>query len=122
MKEEYTEWIRKNVTKTYGKCSQVTEKMVKDFPELKRVRGHYYCPIWGARQHWWCVTSEGNIVDPTADQFPSKGVMGRYEEWDESQNEPTSICPNCGNYCYDGQYVCSDSCDIEYIRYLNAEM
>jgi hypothetical protein len=32
------------------------------------------CPIWGARDHFWCVDGEDNVVDPTASQFPSKGT------------------------------------------------
>lgn len=41
----YQEWIDQ-VPETYGTCRTVTKRMVEEFPELRRVRGHYYCWIW----------------------------------------------------------------------------
>ncbi len=113
----YNEWIQNNVTESYGTCKEVTLKMQEAFPELRRVRGHYYCAIWGERGHWWLIDENGNIVDPTKAQFPSKGI-GHYDEWDESQKELTGICPNCGDYCYDGNSVCSEACHISYASYI----
>lgn len=112
----YKEWISANVVVAYGMCKEVTAAMAKDFPELRRVRGHYCCPFWGERQHWWLVTGAGEIVDPTAEQFPSKG-MGEYVEWDESAPQPTGKCPNCGGYAYDYRTCCSDECHDEYSAY-----
>ncbi len=91
----YAEWITANVEKAYGQCAEVTEAMAVAFPELTRVRGHYYCTTWGERAHWWLVTPTGEIVDPTAKQFPSGG-RGAYVKWDETRAEPTGMCPNCG--------------------------
>ena len=54
--------------------------------------------------HWWLQTKEGEIIDPTAIQFPTKG-HGVYDPWDETQKAPTGMCPNCGEYCYDGIHV-----------------
>lgn len=116
MKSQYAEWIATNVPKAYGECGKVTEAMIAAFPELKRVRGHYYCVIWGEREHWWLVDVDGEIVDPTARQFPSCG-KGIYVPWDESQPEPTGICPNCSGYCYNGDQVCSEKCGIEYAAF-----
>jgi len=121
--EEYREWIKDNVEDDgYGKCEEITQAMVAHFHKtLKRVRGFYYCTAWGERMHWWCVTvDDGTIVDPTAAQFPSKG-QGIYEEVDESKPEtiPTGKCPNCGGWCYEGRYICSDKCATEYEAYLN---
>jgi len=113
---QYDTWIKNNIKDSYGRCSEITEQMVKVFPELVRVRGHYYCPYWGERQHWWLVTQNGEIIDPTATQFPSKG-MGHYEQWDESKPEPTGICPNCGEFAYDGNTCCSDACGQAYVAY-----
>ena len=95
-----------NITyeKAYGNCKKVCEKMNKQFPELILTRGHYYCAVWGERMHWWLQTTEGEIIDPTATQFPTKG-HGVYDQWDETQKEPTGKCPNCGEYCYEGEQV-----------------
>ena len=115
----YLKWIDLNVSEDgYGKCSEITLMMERKFPELHRVRGHYYCLIWGERTHWWLVTQNGDIVDPTKEQFPSKGT-GKYVEWPEGDQEPTGKCPNCSGYCFNGQTVCSEKCHIEYSAYLN---
>jgi len=116
MKTEYKTWIEENVSDTYGTCREVTERMAEAFPELRRVRGHYFCFLWGRRQHWWLEDEDGNIIDPTAHQFPSKGY-GDYEKWDESKLEPTGICPNCGDLCYSGHTCCSEVCSNAYARY-----
>lgn len=118
----YAAWIAANCPDPYGRCAEYTAAMVAAFPELTLVRGHYYCPAWGEREHWWCVAACGMIVDPTATQFPSRGpgvfaAQGVYVPWDESQKEPTGLCPNCGGYIYDGGAVCSDECGVAYVAY-----
>lgn len=45
MRPECAAWIAANVTETYGTCREVTERMAAAFPELGRVRGHYYCGL-----------------------------------------------------------------------------
>lgn len=116
MKQQYKDWIARNIKGDgYGMCREATEEMAAEFPELKRIRGHYYCPIWGERQHWWLLDGE-EIVDPTVNQFPSKGI-GEYVEF--TGPEPTGMCPNCGGFCYDGKYCCSENCSIEYVAYCN---
>ena len=112
MEAQYSDWIQANVAKTYGECVDVTQRMQDAFPLLERVRGHYYCPVWGERAHWWLVDVHGEIIDPTAGQFPSKG-NGRYEPWDDSQEEPTGRCMGCGGYCYGGDSVCSPACEVD---------
>lgn len=119
--EQYHKWILENVPNyesAYGKCAEVTTEMLKAFPELKRVRGHYYCVSWGKRAHWWLVAPDGSVVDPTATQFPTKG-RGVYIEHDESQPEPErqSLCANCGEYFSGSGTVCSDKCHREYAAY-----
>ena len=109
---KYDDWIKQNVKSyedAYGECKSVTKMMVKEFPELKRVRGYYFCLCWGQRMHWWCVETDGNIIDPTKEQFPTKGTC-RYEPLKEG--DPISIgkCVNCGEYCYKNRYFCSDKC------------
>lgn len=121
MTETYQAWIAEHYPTSIsalGNCSSATRKMVAAFPELKRCRGHYYCYAWGPREHWWCETAEGEVVDPTAKQFPSLG-LGHYEPLDESLPQPTGKCPNCGEYCYDGKSLCSEECEVSYLAYLN---
>lgn len=111
MENRYANWTRANVEGDgYGQCAEITARMAADFPELTRVRGHYYCHTWGERAHWWLVTLDSTIVDPTAQQFPSKG-LGIYEPWAEGAQEPTGLCMNCGAYCYDGDPTCSEACE-----------
>jgi hypothetical protein len=43
----YDNWITLHVSKAYGACAEVTLSMQECFPELTRVRGHYYCIVWG---------------------------------------------------------------------------
>jgi hypothetical protein len=106
----YTEWIETYQGQVYGMCASLTQQMIEAFPELKRVRGHYLDPVWGRREHWWCVAPDGSIVDPTKSQFPSKG-MGPYKEHVEGTPEPTGKCHNCGDYCYNGHSFCSLECE-----------
>ena len=71
-----------NYLKYRGKCKEMSEELVKNNPDLRLVRGHYYCPIWNKdEQHWWTVDKDGTIVDPTKFQFPSVG-FGHYKEFD----------------------------------------
>lgn len=117
MNTGYKIWINKRIKTqqdALGKCELMCKTMRLYFPELIIKRGRYIDPIWGKREHWWLVTESGDIVDPTALQFPSKGC-GEYVELDESQPEPTRICANCGSYCYDGAYFCSDECEDVYM-------
>jgi len=120
MKTKYDVWIRDNVAKSYGTCADVTETMAAEFPELSRVRGHYYCPIWGERAHWWLVDPDGAIVDPTGSQFPSNGI-GEYVPWNEGDPEPTGKCPNCNGYVYDGSTCCGERCHAEYVAFCLSE-
>jgi hypothetical protein len=107
--KKYTDWIRRNVSDPIGKCIEYTEKMAADFPELTIVRGHYHCQYWGVREHWWLIDERGNIIDPTANQYPSQGA-GCYTPWSEGNDEPTGKCLNCGAYSYHGSATCSAEC------------
>ena len=118
--EAYQAWILDNIKEPYGKCAEYTLLMVDQFPELTRVRGHYGCPIWGDREHWWLKTPDGAIVDPTMAQFPTKGIAATYTEVDESRPEelPTGKCRCCGSYCYHGARACSKRCEEEILAEL----
>ena len=95
-----------------GKCKEMSEALVASNPCLKLVRGHYYCPIWNTDEpHWWAVDSEGKIHDPSAKQFPSKG-LGIYTEF-----SGTVTCSECecdieeSQALYDSNYCfCSSRC------------
>ena len=95
-----------------GKCKELAEDAIRNDPTLRLVRGHYYCPIWGKQAHWWAARPNGEIVDPTARQFPSGGI-GEYVEWDN-----TYECEQCGRAIVDintasvdGHHIfCSGTC------------
>lgn len=99
-----------------GKCKEMSEALVADDPTLQLVRGWYHCPIWGKQEHWWCKTPEGKIIDPTARQFPSKGI-GEYEEF-----AGIFSCAECGtdvkeeNAIFESNYVfCSGRCVCRFV-------
>ena len=80
-------------------CERATLDMVERFPELRRVPGHVRFVVGGGAAHWWCVTADGTVVDPTANQFLEfHGGIARYEEWVGPL--PSGKCPNCGEYVY----------------------
>ncbi len=97
-----------------GRCEELSKAAAKDDPSLTVVRGWYTCPIWRREEpHWWTVRADGTIYDPTAEQFPSKG-MGLYTPF-----TGTVECHECGKelperdaiICGNGHYVvCSDRC------------
>lgn len=119
--QPYKQWINDNVDEAYGLCNGISHQMLKAFPELIITNGQYECPIWGRRTHWWLKTIDGQIIDPTAKQFPSKGI-GQYREFtdEERQNLPTGICPDCGDDVYKGNTFCSKRCERLYMNYINS--
>jgi hypothetical protein len=112
----YAKWIAENrPADPWGKCEALTQLMATAFPELRRVRGHYVCPLQGRLPHWWMVTPDGQIVDPTQDQFASKGA-GSYQEF--VGREPTGTCLNCGELVFGDDKVCNERCLAEITAYL----
>lgn len=119
--QKYATWIADHVKGDgLAMCSVYTERMVKDFPELIRVRGWCY-----RHEHWWCKTADGTIVDPTASQFETFYRLGLpspsdYREFrDGVDPEPIGRCMGCGEYVWEktyGNYACSKEClqDVEY--------
>ena len=94
MNSKYEKWVAEHTEICAGaNCAEATSLLIIEFPELTRVRGHYYCVVWGEREHWWCVDPQDNIVDPTASQFPTKGgaIMshGRSLKKNQRVNVPT---------------------------------
>ena len=105
---KYQMWIEKNYPNrmaSYGACKEATLKMVTDFPELKRKSGQVF--VLGYEHevlHWWCEDAEGNVIDPTANQYTDAGyvVMG-YEEYPEdhpARSFDRKKCMECGEYYY----------------------
>lgn len=99
----YAQWIKdyeaRMGTKVLGQCAKATQEMVETFPELIRVPGHVYPMGWGKRAHWWCVTPTGEIVDPTASQFPG-GFAGDYEPFEPGTEVRVGRCMYCGEDLY----------------------
>lgn len=115
---KYDQWIQENVKDDgYGQCKEITAKMAEAFPELTRVRGHYYCSWWGERAHWWLRNNEG-IIDPTSAQFPSRGT-GKYVEWIEGTPEPIGRCRECGEESFYEKDFCCENHKVAFITSLN---
>jgi hypothetical protein len=102
-----------------GKCREMSEALVAADPTLTLVRGHYHDLLWGEQPHWWTKKPDGTIVDPTKDQFPSKG-NGTYIEFDG-----TIECSNCGKEMkeedadIEGNYAfCSYECHGRFVGVL----
>lgn len=95
-----------------GKCKALAEETIKKDSFLRLVRGYYHCPMWGKQAHWWCVRPDGTIVDPTVNQFPTKGVGAEYEEFDG--NIECEYCQNVVHeieaYFYEHHAYCSYEC------------
>jgi len=122
MNLSYKEWVAAYLSRVgdpLQKCAEATLEMQEAFPELRRVRGVVRMVLDpdGAKRpwpHWWLVAPEGDIVDPTGEQFPGLIV---YEEADE-EDPIVGRCANCGEYYTRSQstqgIVCSETCSIEF--------
>jgi hypothetical protein len=95
-----------------GKCKELSEAAAQVDTSLRVVRGFYLCPMWGKQQHWWCVSPDGTIVDPSVKQFPTAGVGAEYVEFDGNIE-----CEYCAksvpeqDACHVDHHVyCSDEC------------
>ena len=124
----YKEWIHNYLTQeksALGKCKEAVEKMSAEFPELKKVAGHVYTN-WGQRAHWWCETTDGEIIDPTASQFP---IIFEYEKWEPGMPVRVGKCMDCGEEIYEpvmsldeakgSRYFCSKKCEQATLNYMN---
>jgi hypothetical protein len=129
----YKKWIRDNyptIRETLGKCKSACEAMRLEFPELEITNGFVYLAFHEEVQtHWWCKTSDGEIVDPTSMQYTSNGTpITHYDEitdqHDERQFEKAK-CMNCGEYYYlkpELKGVMHNSiCETAFINYLNSD-
>lgn len=129
---KYEVWIRRchaaledPSASLLGKCKETALALQSAFPELELIKGHVYCPApWGKRGHWWCKTTDGVIIDPTAVQFP---LIYSYEEYIEGMEVQLGTCLDCGAEIWGDPHTfegCTDFCGAEcadsYIAYLNS--
>ena len=117
----YKDWIDTYEGAINRRCAEVTQEMSERFPELSRVRGHVIVDLLSPRPqpHWWLVTPDGLIVDPTIRQYFSSS-MDPNEAQDVGLlsylpvNEERSYggqCQGCGDQpLYDGDSHCSLEC------------
>lgn len=100
MSKEYDDWIESYPYKDrVGMCGAATNEMCKKFPELKRVPG-FVSTMYGLREHWWCVSPDGSIVDPTKEQFKGVGGILSYQEVGREDSVRLGKCMNCGAEIY----------------------
>lgn len=101
-----------------GLCHEAVLDLIELCPELHMVRGQIYMleasdddkQPW---PHWWCVTNDGEVVDPTRDQFP--GSI-RYVPWNESLGPPRRKCLNCGSLSIED--FCAPECAAKTMKSL----
>lgn len=131
LEEKFGPWIsaylERDGNNGYGRCQQASTEMQSAFPELRIVKGHVYT-TWGKRAHWWLVTEQGDVVDPTAAQFPN---ILEYEEWRPGMEVRVGKCMNCGDEIWapvqtldtlpPSKSICSPDCEDELNRAFNME-
>lgn len=127
MKPEYQAWIDAYVTEhnqfVRGKCKDASTRMAAAFPgELRQAAGFVHV-AWGRgrEQHFWCVTTDGEIVDQTALQYAQTTIF-EYEELDLEKDRhriPTGCCMDCGDDVYGGATFCNDECERATREYMN---
>lgn len=127
-REEHKSWIEA-CGSSRGLCQGAAHDMAKEFPELRVARGYAVCTSYlvpetpDRNQHWWCVTEDNKVVDPTADQF--KDLLG-YDEYKVEKHGalPIGKCYNCGCYVYNNENggLCSEQCSVDFAAHLNSEM
>lgn len=100
-----------------GRCKEMSEAACSEDTTLTLVRGHYFCPMWNTDEpHWWCVRQDGTILDPSKNQFPSRG-LGIYTPFDGRVS-----CAECGKEIdedearFDSNYAfCSTRCNMRFV-------
>jgi len=70
--DQYRAWIadyEASRAPVVGQCQKVCNAMRTAFPELELRGGWVRTPL-GYDTHYWLLTRDGEIIDPTASQFP----------------------------------------------------
>jgi len=94
------EWIKTHYPTSESarlQCAEATLALTQAFPYLRRVRGHAMVEIH-LRPHWWCLTETGDILDPTAHQWPNPPTF--YELLPDNFEEPHGKCLECGELLF----------------------
>jgi len=129
----YKGWVTANVGDDhgYGRCKEISERMVEAFPHLSLRKGFFYSLMWGRRTHWWCRDDGGNIVDPTARQYPDGIIfpptVDRYEDLTDCadaelyERVPSSKCMDCGEWVYRGAKFCNADCEARTMEMLRED-
>lgn len=98
-KQKYYDWIANwlcTQKSVWGFCKQGAQEMQKQFLELTVVPG-WVSTIAGDRDHWWCETADGEIIDPTASQFKEMRIgIFRYRKFQPGDKVRVGKCMNCG--------------------------
>lgn len=107
-----------------SQCEHFSKKLAERFPHLTVQRGFY-----NGAEHWWCVEPDGEIVDPTIEQFGVEvGDSSHYKVFDPLKDEIyLGCCMNCSEEIYGliergRQEICSEECARSFERYLNNEI
>ena len=85
----YANWIDEHYPdylSARGKCREACLWMRQGFPELKVTNG-FVSDGEAKQMHWWCLSPDGKIIDPTARQFLDYVT---YEEIDDSRHHRNS--------------------------------
>jgi hypothetical protein len=90
MDPKYEKWIEGN---GQGLCVVMSKNMAAEFPELHVVYG-----FARGREHAWCVTPNGEIIDPTIDQLKGQPVV--YEPFRPGDTVRVGRCMFCGEPIY----------------------
>lgn len=125
--QTHSEWIAAWLSDNnpYGQCKEACAEMMEVFEDLTLVPGHVFTN-WGMRDHFWCVDTAGNIVDPTATQF---GWVMEYEPWVPGTEVRVGKCMECGEEIWEAvqdlsdvprKDMCNDRCARAFEADLNA--
>jgi hypothetical protein len=113
----YQDWVDNYEGCIHRKCVEVAKEMAQTFPELK-IRTGLVKVFESARlfEHTWCITDDGYIVDPTAQQWT---IIEQY--YDYTDNPPIGKCINCGNYIFaddnpPSTQLCSEACRESFLH------
>ena len=111
MNAQHSTWITERYPTPESarlQCAEATSAMLRDFPDLRRIRGHVMVGI-DYRPHWWCVDSADDIVDPTAHQWSPPPVF--YEPLPDDAEEPHGKCHHCGSLLFRSRGADSYFCE-----------
>lgn len=98
---EYAAWIEAYLEQGHaivGECRTVAIAMREAFPELELRGGFVQRPL-GRDLHYWLRAPSGEIVDPTAAQFPGL-ALDDYNDADTT--DPVALLSKVLIFCPDG--------------------